>query len=78
MGRPITVERQFFSQKEAAEYCGYSVVKFRQFAKDYDIPRCGPKRDRYRKEDLDDFMTDPASFHNPVRSRRPGFVPVEV
>jgi hypothetical protein len=78
MGRPITVERQFFTQKEAAEYCGYSVVKFRQFAKDYDIPRCGPKRDRYRKEDLDDFMTDPASFHNPVRSRRPGFVPVEV
>lgn len=78
MSRPITVERQFYTQKEAAEYCGYCVVTFRQFAKDYEIPKCGPKRDRYRKEDLDDFMTDPVSFHNPVRTRKPGFVPVEV
>jgi len=78
MSRPITVERQFYNQKEAAEYCGYCVVTFRQFAKSYEIPKCGPKRDRYRKEDLDDFMTDPASFHNPIRSRRPGRAQVVV
>ncbi|SOB59847.1 conserved protein of unknown function [Pseudodesulfovibrio profundus] len=78
MSRPITVERQFYTQKEAAEYCGYCVVTFRQFAKDYEIPKCGPKRDRYRKEDLDDFMTNPTSFHNPVRTRRHGHAQVVV
>lgn len=78
MGRPISVERQFFNQREAAEYCGYSVAKFREFAKDYDIPKCGPKRDRYRRDDLDDFMSAPSDFYNPVRTRKPGFTPVEV
>lgn len=76
MGRPIRVEKQFFNQREAAEYCGYSVIKFRAFAKEYDIPKYGPNTDRYRKEDLDNFMACPSDFFNPLRVRKSGFVPV--
>lgn len=78
MSRPLRVERHFFNQREAAEYCGYSTAKFRQFAKDYDIPKCGPNLNRYRKVDLDSFMACPGDFYNPLRVRKAGFIPVEV
>lgn len=70
--------KSYLNQGEAAEFCGYCRNTFRAFAEKYDIPRYGPKKDRYRPEDLDAFMANPEAFHNPIRIRRAGFKPVEV
>ncbi|MGE4339848.1 MAG: helix-turn-helix domain-containing protein [Pigmentiphaga sp.] len=76
--RPLRVQREYLSQKEAAEFCGFCERKFRDLAHEYDIPRFGPGKIRYKREVLEQFMACPELFHDPIRERRPGFVPVEV
>ena len=55
-------EGPFFNGKEAAAYCGYSHDHFRHMATQYNIPRCGPRRNRYAQVDLDTWMRNPNSF----------------
>lgn len=70
--------RRWLTTKEAAEYCGYSVKKFREYA----IPRCGPKRNRFDVHDLDAWMKNPEAFRLSqfIGSQRPRvkgeFIPV--
>lgn len=78
MSRVLRVKREFLNQREAAEFCGFSESKFREYVLEYDIPRCGPGRNRYKRETLESFMLAPELFYNPIRGRKPGFVPVEV
>jgi hypothetical protein len=66
---------------EAATYCGYSETQFKRFVETYSIPKYGPKKNRFRVEELDSFMDDPAGFAKkeaaPRRSRG-AFTPVTV
>jgi len=53
----------YFTAKEAAKYLGYSVKTFYVLVRDYQIPRYGPSRNRYKKTDLDRFMESPSCFY---------------
>lgn len=72
----------YFNAKEAAAYVGYAYSTFRAKAAEFAIPRVGPKRNKYSKDDLDRFMRNPYDFlkHKPSASRRPkeGFKRVKV
>ncbi|MCG8529236.1 MAG: DNA-binding protein [Desulfovibrionales bacterium] len=60
----------YFNLKEAASYVGYHPDSFRRLIKEFNfaIPCCGPKRNRYAKSVLDQFMAAPFSFvASPVR-----------
>lgn len=52
----------FMNGKESAAYCGYSYDHFRHLISQYNIPRCGPRRNRYSQADLDTWMANPNSF----------------
>lgn len=48
---------QFFSTKEAAEYTGYSVSRFRHLVCDGYVPYTKPRgRLYFKKSDLDNFI----------------------
>lgn len=70
----------YLNTKQAAALLGYSVSTFRIYAMRGDIPRYGPKRNRFRKEDLDAFMEDPNIFRatRTTQRRREGFTPVRI
>lgn len=75
-----SIAPQYLNGKQAAIYTGYSESTFREIAKEFEIPRCGPRNNRYSKTTLDDFMSDPLAFKKQKlpRRRRPedGFTPV--
>ena len=55
----------FYPLHEAAAYCGYeSPDAFRRVVRELgvELPRCGPKGNRYAKSVLDEFMNSPSSF----------------
>jgi len=71
----------YFNVGDAAAYCGYGESTFREYAKRFSLPRCGPKNNRYSRETLDAFMRNHHAFQKqPPPARRPqlGFVPVTV
>ena len=55
---------RWLSTPRAAEYCGYSLDMFREYAKDYRIPKHGPKLNRYDVQELDEWMREPSCFLN--------------
>lgn len=62
----------FFPLHEAAAYCGYeSPDAFRRMVRElgFDLPRCGPKGNRYAKSVLDEWMNNPSGFQA-VRTTR--------
>lgn len=77
---PTVMPLGYMNTKQAAAHLGYSVSTFRSYAMRGDIPRYGPKLNRFRKEDLDAFMEDPNVFrYNRITSRRrEGFTPVRI
>lgn len=66
------IQGPFFNLAQAADYCGYKSPKyFRSLLKGYQIPLCGPRRNKFSRADLDRFMTDPQAFKElPARRRR--------
>lgn len=71
----------YLNAKQAAAYVGYGVSAFRKHAREAQLPRRGPKKNRYSKADLDAFMADPRVFRSPAKiAARPreGFTPVSV
>ena len=70
----------YMNMKQAAAYLGFAVSTFRAYASSWSIPRLGPKRNRFRKEDLDAWMQNPAVFHGgaPKKRKRSGFTPVQL
>jgi len=64
----------FYPLHEAAAYCGYeSPDAFRRVVRELgvELPRCGPKGNRYAKSVLDEFMNSPSRFQaNAVKRRR--------
>ena len=58
-----TIQGPFFKTAQAAEYCGYALTTWENEVKPlYDIPRHGPKQNRYARSVLDLFMAAPDAF----------------
>ncbi len=53
---------KYLNTKKAAAYCGYSHIYFARIMEDYQIPRYGPKRNRFKVSDLDDWMGKAENF----------------
>lgn len=79
-GSPQEIQPGYMNLKQAAAYLGFAVSTFRAYASSWNIPRLGPKRNRFRKEDLDAWMQNPAVFHGgaPKKRKRSGFTPVQL
>jgi len=61
----------FLTTAQAAAYVGYGLRAFRDLHKRYQLPTYGPRRNRFRKEDLDAFMAAPVTFlEKSVKTRR--------
>jgi hypothetical protein len=73
------IRPEYLNLKNAAVYCGFNSARsFSRIINDYELPKYGPSRNRYKVSDLDEFMKSPSSFvAAPVR-RRTGFIPVEI
>ena len=52
----------YLSTKKAAIFCGYSHIYFARLMELYRIPRYGPKRNRFRVSDLENWMLQPDSY----------------
>lgn len=73
------IQPAYLNLKQAAAYLGYAVSTFRAYASSWNIPRMGPRRNRFRKEDLDAWMQNPAVFRRQrLPRKRAGFKPVEL
>lgn len=58
-----TIQGPFFPKAQAAEYCGYALTTWEnKVESEYDIPRHGPKQNRYARSVLDLFMATPEAF----------------
>lgn len=74
-----TVQGPFFTKAQAAEYCGYALTTWENKVEiAYDIPRHGPKKNRYARSVLDLFMATPDGFRRqriaPAGRRAPRLV----
>lgn len=61
-GMPYHAGGPFFNLANAANYCGYAIGTFERIVREYDIPRYGPKRNRYARSVLDAWMHSPEAF----------------
>jgi hypothetical protein len=81
-----TPEQRWLNLRQAAEYCGCSKPDyFRELVREYMIPRHGPKRNRYDRYELDEWMRNPQYFvvaakmnHPIIRRITGGFTPVTI
>jgi hypothetical protein len=55
--------------RQAAEYCGYGYETFRKMMRSYQLPKYGPKRNRFSVVDLDAFMANPEEFRQVKRQK---------
>lgn len=53
---------KYLNTKKAAEFCGYAHLYFGRLMELYRIPRYGPKRNRFKVSDLEDWMMSPELF----------------
>ena len=55
-------EGPFFTRGQAAEFCGYAQSYFSKLLRKYDIPKFGPKGNRFDRATLLKFMENPDGF----------------
>jgi len=53
---------KYLNTKKAAEFCGYNHIYFGKMMELYKLPRYGPKRNRFKQSDLEDWMKKPELF----------------
>jgi hypothetical protein len=53
---------KYLNTKKAAEFCGYNHIYFGKLMEGYKMPRYGPKRNRFKQSDLEDWMKSPELF----------------
>ena len=53
---------KYLNTKKAAELCGFSKIYFGRLMELYRIPRYGPKRNRFKLSDIEDWMMSPELF----------------
>lgn len=65
------VDTPYFTTEEAALYVRYSVQRFKRYVEAAKIPTYGPQGNRFRRDDLDEWMENPNAFkrsnHSPCR-----------
>jgi hypothetical protein len=54
---------KYLNTKKSAEFCGYNHRYFAILMETYKIPRYGPKRNRFRVSDLEEWMKRPELFN---------------
>lgn len=75
------VSGPFFTFRAAAAYCGYQHPdSFARMLREEEIslPACGPRRNRYARSTLDDFMSAPDAFRATHSARVRRHVPKPV
>jgi predicted DNA-binding transcriptional regulator AlpA len=75
------IEQRWLNLRQATHYCGYTSEKyFAQLAREYTIPKHGPRFNRFDRFELDEWMTNRDAFRAEERVRRPrrrgSFTPV--
>lgn len=68
----------FFSLTDAAKYCDYALGTFERILRDYDLPKYGPKKNRFAKSILDEWMVTPEVFKKNSRPKPRRRVPKPV
>ena len=53
---------KYLNTKKAAEFCGFSHIYFSRLIEQYQVPRYGPKRNRFKVSDLEEWMMRPEVF----------------
>jgi len=53
---------KYLNTKKAAEFCGFSHIYFARLIEQYQVPRYGPKRNRFKVSDLEEWMMRPEVF----------------
>lgn len=70
----------FYNLKQAAEYCGMAGRTFQRYLRDFELPRSGPKRNKFSSSVLDLWMENPEQFRKQVKPqpRRRGPIQLQV
>lgn len=58
----IEMNGPYLNLKDASTYCGYKPRTFSDLVKQYNIPKYGPKRNKFSTTDLDNFMENTVIF----------------
>ena len=74
----MTTLAEFFNVKSAAAYCGFNPSYFSRLTAIFILPRYGPRRNRFKKSDLDQWMLNPSIFQKRLESARTGFRKVTI
>ncbi len=75
----MSIQGPYYNLKAAAAYCGYKPATFARLIREYDLPRCGPRKNRYAESVLDAWMQSPETFKlapQPTRRRTPQLISV--
>lgn len=70
--------QEFMNVKTAAVYCGYNDKYFGKLAAAHKIPKHGPKRNRFKRSDLDLFMRETQAFIRVHRDSKTDFRKVTI
>lgn len=67
------MREEYFNVKAAATYCGYNDKYFGKLAAENKIPRHGPRRNKFKRSELELFMREPETFTQVHRETRTGY-----
>lgn len=68
----VPIEGPHMKLKDAAAYCGYSPDAFARTLRGFDLPRTGPRRNRFARSVLDAWMASPETFQRQDQQPVPG------
>jgi hypothetical protein len=67
----IEMQGPYLNLKDASTYCGYKPRTFSDIVKQYNIPKYGPRRNKFSVSDLDIWMQNTVIFmQNDTKLRR--------
>lgn len=69
---------KYLNMKMAAKYCGYNAQHFSKLVQKYAIPRYGPSRNKFKTDDLDNFMKHPTYYTDKIRNNMRRYAEVRV
>lgn len=75
----MAVDTPYLTTEEAAARVRYSVTQFKRYVAADHIPAYGPQENRFRRDELDEWMENPNVFKRKVaapKRRAGGFTPV--
>jgi len=67
----MEIRGPFLDLQKAARHCGYAKGTFERILREFDLPKCGPKKNRFAVSVLDAFMSSPDTFKKAQPQRAP-------